>query len=317
MAAEKEFRAAKSDPERLQALQEMLRAIPKHKGTDKMCADIKRRISQLKKSMAQTAAGKKGFSHHVPREGAGQIALVGGPNVGKSQLLRSLTNAEPDVADYPYTTTHPMPGMMEFRDIKIQLVDLPPFSPEHTEPWLPELVRAADAALLVVDLAGFPLKDIDVIDQRLERVKVRLVREPDPAVPENIAQIRTLLVCNKIDRPGARESFAILREFFAGRFPLLALSAIDHTNLDALRQAAFGLVHRIRIYAKEPGHEPDLTQPFTVSEGSTLLEFAQHVHKDFVHLKFARLWGPSAKFDGQAIQKDHVLQDGDIVELHL
>jgi len=314
--AEKELRTAKTDEDRLTALREMLRVIPKHKGTDHMCADLKRRISQLKKDIAKQAK-KGGFSHHVPREGAGQVALVGGPNVGKSQLLAALTHAQPEVADYPFTTVHPLPGMMEFEDIKIQLIDLPPFSPEHTEPWVPELVRAADAALLLVDLTGFPLQDLDFIEERLERVKLRLVREPDPRVPLNIAQIRTILLGNKIDGPQARENFDVLKELYGRRFDMIPVSALTGAGLDDLRRTVFGFVRVIRIYAKEPGKDPDMTAPFTIHAGSTLLDFARHVHKDFLDLKFARLWGPSSKFDGVAIQKDHVLMDKDIVELHL
>ncbi len=316
LAAEKILRAAKSNDERLLALEEMLRTIPKHKGTEKMQADIRRRISKIRQAR-ETKRARKGFSHRIVKEGAGQVALVGAPNVGKSQLLQALTNAEPEIAPYPFTTLMPQPGMMQFEDIQIQLVDLPPFSPEHTETWLPEMVRAADAVLLIVDLAGYPLQQIDFILERLEKVKIKLVKESVPALPFNIAQKRTLLLCNKSDVPGAPESFEVLKELYGGRFDLLAISAKENTNLDTLRRAIFDLLHIIRIHSKAPGKPVDLSAPFTLPKGSTLIEFAETVHKDFENLKFARLWGPGAKFDGQTIHRDHVLQDGDIVELHL
>jgi len=316
MAAEKIFRQAKTDEERLVALEEMLRTIPKHKGTEKMQGDIKRRIAKIRLSR-EKKGGKKGFSHHVQKEGSGQVALVGAPCSGKSQLLKSLTNAEPEIAPYPFTTALPMPGMMHFEDIQIQLIDLPPFSPEHTESWLHEIVRAADAVLFIVDLAGYPLQDLEFILSRLEKVKLKLAKEPNPSVPFNIAQKRTILVCNKIDAPGAPDNFEVLKEFYSSRFPMLAVSALENTNLDKLRKAVFDMLHIIRIYPKEPGKDVDRSTPFTVREGSTLLDFAKEVHKDFLDLKFARLWGASAKFDGQTINRDHVLVDRDIVELHL
>jgi len=178
-------------------------------------------------------------------------------------------------------------------------------------------VRAADAALLVVDLAGDPLQDLECIDERLDRVKIRLVREADPARPPTVSQVRTLMACNKFDAPEGPETFETLQELLGERFPMVAVSALDRTGLEELRRAVFCLARVIRIYAKEPGKPPDLQLPFTVKAGTTLLEFARHVHKDFLNVKLARLWGPSAKFEGIAIQKDHVLQDGDIVELHL
>lgn len=318
MNAEKIFKAAKTNRERMEALEEMLRTIPKHKGTDKMQADIKRRISKLKHGMEKQAAKKGGFSYKIPAEGAGQIALVGAPNVGKSSFLNTLTNAEPEVAPYPFTTAMPFPGMMPYEDIQIQLVDLPPFSPDHTEAWLPEMVRAADAALLVTDLVGAPLQNIEFILERLENVKIHLVREIDESLPFNITQKRTVMVCNKLDEaPNGVEDFEVLKEFFGDRLDMIPVSTKTGENLDELKKAMFELLKVIRIYPKEPGKPVDRSEPFTIPEGSTLLDFAKTVHKDFLDLKYARLWGESAKFDGQTIKADQVLHDGDVVELHL
>jgi ribosome-interacting GTPase 1 len=314
--AEQEFRRAKTDDERLACLEEMLRTIPKHKGTERMQGDIKRRIAKIKLA-TEKKAGKKGFTHHVDKEGSGQIVLLGGPNTGKSQILKGLTNAEPEIAPYPFTTALPMPGMMKYEDIQIQLIDLPPFSVEHTESWLPELARGADGALLIVDLAGYPLQDIDFILERLDHVKLKLVREPDPSQPFNISQKRTILVGNRIDLPESRESFEILKELYGNMFDMIAVSAQEGTGMDELRKMIFRMLHIIRIYPKEPGKPVDQSTPFTIPENSTLLDFAQEVHKDFLNLKFARVWGPSAKFDGQTITREQVLHDCDIVELHL
>jgi ribosome-interacting GTPase 1 len=316
MSAEKIFREAKTDDERIIALEEMLRTIPKHKGTDRMQGDIKRRIAKIKLSKEKKGT-KKGFSFRIPREGSGQVALVGAPNVGKSMLLKSLSNTEPQVAPYPFTTVTTLPGMMMFEDIQIQLVDLPPLSPDHTEAWLPEMIRAADAALLIVDLAGFPLQDIEFIIPRLEKAHLKLARDHDPTLPFNIIQKKTLLICNKIDAPGAQDNFDVLKEFFGDDFDMLAISATEGTNLDELRKSVFDMLRIIRIYPKEPGKPSEKSTPFTIPVESTLEDFARVVHKDFLNLRYARVWGLSAKFPGQTINRDHVLMDGDIVELHL
>ncbi len=317
LAADRAFKEAKTDEERIAALEEMLRTIPKHKGTDKMQADIKRRISKVRQAAEKQSAKKGGFSHRVLPEGAGQIALAGGPNTGKSRLLKALTNAEPQVAPYPFTTVLPMPGMMDFEDIQIQLVDLPPFSPDHTESWLPEMFRAANAVMMVLDLSGDPLQDYDFIIERLDKVKICLVRDPDPEAPFNISQKRTMIVCNKLDADGAAENFEALRELIGERFPMIAVSVEQGTHLDLLRRAAFDLLQIIRIRPKEPGKPASKDQPFTVPRGSNLMDFAKVVHKDFENLKYARVWGLSSRFDGQTVTRDHILADGDIVELHL
>ncbi|MBN1902726.1 50S ribosome-binding GTPase [Candidatus Sumerlaeota bacterium] len=314
--AEQAFRKAKTDDERLSCLEEMLRTIPKHKGTERMQGDIKRRIAKIKLA-SEKKGGKKGFTHHVDKEGSGQIVLLGGPNTGKSQILKALTNAEPEIAPYPFTTAVPMPGMMRYEDIQIQLIDLPPFSPDHTESWLPELARGADGALLIVDLAGFPLQDIDFILERLDQVKLKLVREPDPSQPFNVSQKRTILVGNRIDLPGSQETFDILRELYGDRYDTTAVSAKEGTGMNELKKLIFDMLHIIRIYPKEPGKPVDRSTPFTVPENSALLDFARVVHKDFLNLKFARVWGKSAKFQGQTITREQALHDGDIVELHL
>ena|SRR5215471_6222501 len=152
LAAEREYKSAQTHVEKIEALERMLARLPKHKGTEKLQADLKRRLSQARKE-----SQKKGGAHTVPfwvveREGAGQVALIGPPNSGKSKLLCALTHARPEVADYPFTTRLPTPGMMTFENVQIQLVDLPPLAAEFMEPWLPRVIRAAHAAVLVLNL---------------------------------------------------------------------------------------------------------------------------------------------------------------------
>ncbi len=322
LEAERKFRAATTREEKLAALEEMLATLPKHKGTEKIQADIRRRIARLRQEAARkpsTARHKPSF--YVPKEGAGQIVLVGPPNSGKSSLLARLTRAEPDIAPYPFTTRLPLPGMMEFENVRIQLVDMPPFAPSYTEPWMFALVRNADAALLVFDLADDDvLTRIEETLQLLEQANLHLHGQPtSPSgkAPAPSGEKRALVVGTKLDQPTARENLELVSQWLAARFPLVAVSAHTGENLEMLRPKAYHLLEVIRVYTKEPGKKPDLTAPFVLKRGSTVADVARAIHRDFVtRLKYARLWG-AGKFDGQLVHRDHVLEDGDIVELHI
>ncbi len=313
LEAERRYRHATTPEEQLAALQEMMATIPKHKGTEHMQADIRRRMAKVRTEAARRRAAPKGPTwHHVAREGAGQITLVGPPNTGKSRLLAALSNAEPLVAPYPFATRAPLPGMVAFEDVQIQLVDLPPIAPETTEPWLFALIRQADGALLVADLGDDDL--LEALERALDltsqfNVHVGRRGAGDQAVP-------TLLVAAKADSPGAADRLEILREAYADRFPILAVSADASMNISALREEMFRLLNVIRVYTKAPGRRPDKTVPFVLRRGATVQDAAAIVHKDFVErLKYARVWG-SRTFDGQMVQREHVLEDGDILELH-
>jgi ribosome-interacting GTPase 1 len=318
--AEEEYRRATSPAERLEKLRELYRLLPKHKGTEKLQAELKQKISRTKDEVeGGKSAGKKGgVSHRVPREGAGQIVLVGPPNSGKSALLAALTNAKPEVAAYPFTTRAPQPGMMAWDDVRAQLVDLPPISADVMEPWLPGLVRSADAALLVVDLGDDDLVDTaQAVLDRLAGAHAELVGTlPHDVDDEALIHVKTAMVGNKADAPGAPERLEILREFFGDRFPILAVDAQTGRGLDDLGKAAYDLLEVIRVYTKIPGKPVDRTHPFTVPIGSTVLELAREVHRDFEHsLKFAKIWGTGV-FEGQTVKRDHELHDADVVELH-
>jgi ribosome-interacting GTPase 1 len=319
--AEEEYRKASTPGERLEKLREMFRLIPKHKGTEKLQAELKQKISRARdEAEGARASGKKsGVSHKVPREGAGQVVLIGGPNAGKSALLAALTNARPEVAAYPFTTRAPQPGMMAWEDVRVQLVDLPPASPDFFEPWVASIARAADAALLVVDLSDDDAADVaESALARLAEVHTELVGDlPFEAGDESVIHLRTRLVGNKVDAPGARDRLAVVDEWLGPRFgPALAVSAATGEGLVELRRATFALLDVIRIYTKTPGKPVDRTNPYTVPAGSDVLDLARAVHRDFEQtLKFAKVWGAGV-FEGQTVKRDHPLHDGDVVELH-
>lgn len=320
LAAEARFREAVTIEEKLAALDEMYATIPKHKGTEHMRADIKRRISKLRDKAQQSAKkGRRFDEFHIDKQGAGQIVLLGPPNSGRSSLLARLTSAEPQIADYPYTTRSPMPGMMEFEDISIQLVDTPPMFGEHTEGGVISLARNSDAVVLVLGASDDALLD-EIEDIRSQTAKSRTVlvgaRSPDVDLPAGTVLRPTLIAANKIDLPDARDNFEVLREFYSDEFDIVPVSAATGEGLEDLRRAMFDLLGIVRVYTKVPGKPPDMDKPFTLRKGSTLIDFAGAIHKDFVHkLRFARAWGKH-HLDGAQIGRDHVLEDGDVVELH-
>jgi ribosome-interacting GTPase 1 len=302
--AEQEYKIARTQPEKVAALERMLSTLPKHKGTEKMQADIKRRLSQERKESQKKGAARSVPFYQVEKEGAGQVALIGPPNSGKSQLVSSLTNARPEVADYPFTTRLPTPGMMLFENVQIQLVDLPPLSREFMEPWLPQTIRGADAGVLVVDL-----NDPDVLDE-IEFIEGVLNerRLPPPK----------LLIGNKADLGGAAENFAALGELYGGRYRSLALSAATGHNLDRFRREVFDMLELVRVYTKPPGKKAELRMPYVLHRGQTVLDAARQVHKDFAqNLKFARLYSASGDREGLMVERTHVVQDGDILEFHV
>jgi uncharacterized protein len=318
-AAEAAYRAAVTREEKLAALEEMLRQIPKHKGTEKLQGDIRSRIAKLKKEPARKAGGRSA-SHRIPAEGAGQVVLVGPPNAGKSALVATLTAADPAVADYPMSTRDATPGMMPFGDIAFQLVDLPPLCDEHVEPWVYDIIRGGDLAWLVVSIEE-PLEGLETVERLLAAKAIRLLPDPDAPDPETGERrpgwtyLPAILVVTGMDRPGARDDLAALDELLALPWTRAAVSTVTGEGMARLGERTFDALRVIRVYTKEPGYEADMDRPFTLPTGATIGDLARAIHGEIAEgLKFARVWGPSA-FDGQRVHRDHVLEDGDVVEI--
>ncbi|MBC8249926.1 MAG: 50S ribosome-binding GTPase [Anaerolineales bacterium] len=317
--AERRYRAAKSVAEKVACLEEYISAIPKHKGTDKLRADLRKRLSKLK-AASQTRKGvsRRDSAFRIEREGAGQVVVVGPANVGKSALVASLTNATPEVADYPFTTWTPTPGMMPVENIQIQLVDTPPLNRDFVELELLDLIRKSDLILLVVDLQTDPVQQLESTIAFLQEHRIVPLRLKDRYTEQRRLTFKPLLVlANKSDDEDSDEVFEIFRQLLEDDWPLLPVSAVTGRNLERLKQAVFERLEVIRVYSKAPGKEPDLSAPFVLNKGSTVAEFARNVHQDFFEkLKSARVWG-SAVYDGQMVQRDYVLHDGDVVELRI
>lgn len=313
--AEKGYRAARTPQEKIEALELMLAIMPKHKGTDKLRADLRRRIARAADELEKTAV-RKGYSYRIRREGAGQVVLVGLPNVGKSRLLGALTEASPEVGDYPFTTRSAMPGMMRFENIKIQLVDTTPVNDHNARAWLPALLRACDAILIVVDLSQDPLEQLDATIEELKGFKIAL-GDGGGEPGEGMVGKAALVVGNKSDRQNAVANYARLSLRCGDKLPAIAVSAEKDSTLEELRKRIFDILNIIRVYTKPRSGKPDLDDPVILPVGGTVEDFAQAVHKDFRHrLRYANIWG-SGKYDGQRVSRDHVLHDGDVIELHI
>jgi uncharacterized protein len=316
--AERRYKSASSPQDKLDALKFMLSEIPKHKGTEKLQGDIKKKIAKTKSELQKAAKhGPKAHSFHVKKEGAGQVALIGAPNVGKSSLVCALTHAKPEIANYPFTTRQPCPGMMNYENIKIQLVDLPPVSNDYMEYWVPNVIRNADLLALIVDLSSLdPLEQVESIKAILESKKMKLVKQVSEETEDySIAVKKTIILGNKFDANS--EMYDLLAEMLNDDFALCPTSVKSEVLLNQTRATIFDTLRIVRVYSKPPGKHVDQNEPFILHRGSTLSDLAILVHREIANkLRFARVWGTS-KYDGQRVNRDYELMDGDVIELHV
>lgn len=315
--AEKRYKSASTPQEKIETLEELISTIPKHKGTDRLRADFRKRLSKMKSaSQSKKGKSKREPAFHIVKEGAGQVAVIGSANVGKSSLVATLTNASPEIGDYAFTTQKPQPGMMPVGNIKIQLVDTPAISRDLFIPELFELIRGADLLLLVLNMQSDPFQQLEESLTMLKEHHIIPLRHKDRHVPERrTVYLPFFILVNQCDEDDSEEDFDVFRELLNEDWPLLPVSAKNGRNLERLKQELFDRLQIIRIYSKTPGKDPDMQEPFVLKHGSTIEEFAEKLHKDFyANLKAARVWGKEV-FDGQMVGRDHVLNDGDIVEL--
>lgn len=313
------YREAESDSEKIACLEEMYSIVPKHKGTDKLRADLRRKLSKLKAaSQTKKKLGKHESAFNIDKEGAGQAVLVGHANVGKSALVAALTNAEPEVAEFPFTTWKPTPGMMQIDNIQVQLIDTPPINKEFVEPELIDMIRRSDLLLLMVDLQAEPITQLEQSAEFLEEHRILPSHRIKHYTEEQrLTFIPILVLVNKNDDEGSDEDFEVFQELVGEDWSMIPLSVTTMRNIEGLKEAVYNELEIIRVYSKAPGKEPDLSSPFVMDRGGTVEEFARKVHLDFYqNLKAARIWGTGV-FDGQMVGRDHILQDGDVVELRI
>jgi len=318
--AEERFRSATTPEDKVKFLEEMLGTIPKHKGTDHLRADLRKKLSKLKSAATSKKVSKKQVSpYHINKEGAGQIVVIGCTNTGKSSLLVAETNAEPEVSEVPFTTWTPMPGMMYIDNVQVQLIDTPPFSDDYIDPEFLNLIRRVDLVLVMIDLHANPVQELEYIYQKLQENRIAPKHLEGQIDSEDfLLHVPSLVVVNKYDNEDFQEHYQIFRELLNVDYPMVPVSVKTGHNIDELKATIFEMLGVIRVYSKAPGKEADKTAPFVVNKGIQLAEFAGKVHKDFQeNLKTARIWGPSADFPGQMVSRDHVLKDEDVVELQI
>lgn len=321
LKAEEQYRRAATTEEEIEWLEVMLREIPKHKSSEKLQSELKQKLSRAKKELeSERKSGKKSHGIRIPRQGAGTAILVGGPNAGKSRLVARLTRATPEVAPYPFTTRTPQPAMMPWEDVMVQLIDTPPITRDFIEPHMLGLIRAADVALLVVDVGHDEgIENAQELLERLATTKTRLARTSYLDEHDiGLSYTKTLLVANQIDLPEADDRLELFLEQCPLDMARYNVSAEEGTGCEALRTAIYESLDVVRVYSKLPtAKSADFEKPFTVRRGGTVLDMAEQVHKDFVeNLKHARVWGTSVH-DGTTVKGDHVLEDRDVVELHV
>jgi len=309
---EKKYREAKMPQEKLVYLQELLAIIPKHKGTEKLQADLKSKISRIKDEMGKQKKPKSsgGTWYQFEKQGAGQVVLVGLPNCGKSSLLNTLTNAHVETGPYPFTTQLPQVGMMEFEDIKIQIIDTPPLH-DDAPPWLFGLYRNSDIFLIVLDMTSDSLKDFEMISKLINTRNIYIQKHELGDVKNAI------IILNKID---TQENFAMKDGFIAKYrtdFTIIPVATTNPQGFDDLKKAIFKKLDIIRVYTKKIGQPVLRKDPVVLKLGTTVIDAAEHIHKDFKkNLKFARLWN-DVGYNGQRVEKSHMLIDGDVIEFHV
>lgn len=316
---EKKLKTAVEPEEKVKIMEELISIIPKHKGTEKLLALYKTKIAKMRSAAQKKAAtAKHGAGHNVKKTGSGQVVLVGPPNTGKSLLVKALTDIDMQVGEYPFTTHEACPAMMKYKDIQIQLVDTPPITPDFMEIWYPDLIKGCDGVIILLDPCGMdPVDRLLALLDRLRQKKIEFVMDESPAVSQGgWVYKKALMAANKSDLPDCTENLGIVKELLDTDFHWIPVSAATGEGLEELKTHIYSMLGIIRVYSKIPGKKADMNDPFTLPKGSTVMDMARTVHKDFSDkMAFARIWGKTS-YDGQRVNRDHVLEEEDIIELH-
>ncbi|MEM0240345.1 MAG: TGS domain-containing protein [Candidatus Nezhaarchaeales archaeon] len=367
---------AKDPHEKLKALQEFLSSVPQHKGTEKLRAQIRARIAALRREIEEKKSKKTGGGLRIfpEKEGDAQVVLVSVTGAGRSSLLRRLTNARPEIASRPFTTTKPIPGMYVSEGVMYQLIEAPPLVKGSAEgeawgPILMTLIRNADGVIVLLDASRKVLDQYLLIMEELEKAGITLKKPKSKIDIERgtiggvqvivngklinctIDDVKRLLmsyklfncrvvidgeaslddieeailggklykpsvvVVNKIDLVQDRSEIEELKRI-CDPIPVIEASCITGEGLEKIGKALLEQLELIRVYTKEPWEEKPATRPLVLKRGSRVQDVAEQIHSKLAqNLKYARVWGSSVRHPGEKVGRDHVLANGDIVEL--
>ncbi len=319
---EDKYKAARDPAEKMAHLREMMSIMPRHKGTDKIWGEHRKKLSQLQEQIEQQKTSKSGGGHNpwfVQKGDSPQVLLLGAPNSGRSSVVAGLTHAHAVVAEFPFSTSLPLPGMMPYRDVQIELVDTPPVANFPLDSWILDQTRSADALVVFVDLSAEDCCEAAMgILEGLEERSLFPVTWPDEDDSEKALNQRpTLLALNKADHPDAGVNLEFVDEVIGRDLPRVIFSADRPEGLESFREAVWSLLRMVRVYTKVPGKKAVHEAPYMLPRGSTILDLAGKVHRDFLEqFESAKVWG-SGKFDGQTVDREHVVEDDDIVEIQV
>jgi len=294
---QKKLKEASSIEEKIQIYEELLRIVPKHKGTERIQEDLKRKIAKLRKTEKKKPKHTQLFS--IKKEGAGQIVIVGPPNSGKSSLLNVLTQANAKVAPYPFTTQIPQPGMVPYENLLFQLIDMPPITKDFLLGWQKELMKNADLLLVLLDLSSENfLEDLNFFQNKILEL--------------NLANKKIIWVGNKIDLEEGKKNF----EKIKSKFKISPISVLKKIGLENLKEEIFEKMEIVRVYTKPKNKQPNFDKPFIAKKGTKLIDLVKEIHQDlFENFKFAKLFKKDSK-NPKIVGKEYVLEDEDIIEIH-
>jgi ribosome-interacting GTPase 1 len=376
-----EVEATRNPREKLKLLREFLSLVPRHKGTARLCVNVKKQIANLEKEIEEKKRkkiGKTGPKIFVEKEGAAQIVILGPTKAGRSSLLKTVTNAKVEVSPNPYTTRVPVPGTLDYEDVQFQIVEVPALMQGSSEgkAWGLQslaIARNADGIILMVDLAENPVGQLSLILDEMEKARIvvnrpkghveierkymgaglrivvtgRLVDctfrdveemlknygftdgvvkvsgdagldEIEDAIFQSTLYKPSVIVANKIDDESAEANLKSLEAFVDGKLPIIAVSCKTKQGLEKLGQTLFRTLDVIRVYTKEPNERQFSKKPFILKSSATIQDLAKSIHSDFrENFAFAKVWSDRLVFSPQKVGSSFVLQDGDIVEIHV
>ncbi|MBT3984782.1 TGS domain-containing protein [archaeon] len=359
--AEKKYYEADTIAEKIKALEEMLSKSPSHKGAETLRAGIKTKLAKYRMLLEkdrQQQQKKKGARVILKREGAAQVILVSVTNAGKSSLLDQLTNANPKIEDYEYTTKKPEMGILEYKGVQIQIIEMPAiyedFAYKGMGPTYFSLMRGVDLIVFLIDTTKDVQEQMDILNGEFDKVNIRLNKERPPVeikktglggiefsgqnfLKFNAKKAKKMLKENNYHNaivnlygPTNIEQFADALNEAVTYLPLLiiynkgdlsknkdCISSLTGKGIEGVKDDIWSSLGLIKVYTKQPGKEKEYP-PIALKRQSQVKDLALSVHKDFLKkFKFARLWGKSAKHQGQRVGIEHRLRDEDVVELHL